>query len=103
MIKNTAFLALLTVFVLVGWLAGELQFLAPYRAPLFRYYWPVIAGGIALVFLHLCAANYVIARWLFVRDAGRKLTFVDRQLTGGGDTVLAELGEQLDEGESDVA
>ena len=33
-----------------------------------------------LVFLNLCALYYGIARWLFLRDTGRKLTYVDRQL-----------------------
>ena len=32
MIQNTAFLASLTVFLAVGWGAGELRFLAPYKA-----------------------------------------------------------------------
>jgi hypothetical protein len=102
MIKNTAFLAVLTLFLLVGWFAGELRFLAPYKRVLFHEHWPVIVAAILLVFLHLCAAYYAVARWLFVRDAGRKLTVVDRQLTGAN-AVLAELGDQLDEGDADVA
>jgi hypothetical protein len=32
------------------------------------------------VFLNLCAAYYGLARWLFLRDTGRKLSHVDRQL-----------------------
>lgn len=79
MIANTAFLAMLTVFLLVCWLGGEVSFLAPYKAGLFHQYGWVIAGGILLVFLNLCAAYYGLARWLFLRDAGRKLTHVDRQ------------------------
>ena len=95
MIKNTAFLALLTVFLLVGWLAGELRLLAPYKAVLFREHWPVIAAAITLVFLHLCAGYYAVARWLFVREAGRKLTYLDRQLKTS-DAVLTDLADQLD-------
>jgi len=102
MIKNTAFLAALTLFLLVGWFAGEVRFLAPYKRVLFREHWPVILGAVLVVFVHLCAAYYVVARWVFVRDAGRKLAFVDRQLTGGTG-VLAELGDQLDEENADVA
>jgi len=102
MVKNTAFLAALTLFLLVGWFAGELRFLAPYKGLLFGQYWPVIVAAIVLVFLHLCAVYYAVARWLFVRDAGRKLTFMDRQLTSGN-AVLADLGDQLDEGDADVA
>jgi hypothetical protein len=80
MIANTAFLAALTTFLLTAWLAGELTFLAPYKAALFREHGMVIAGGVLLVFLNLCAAYYRVARWLFLRDTGRKLTHVDRQL-----------------------
>ena len=80
MIANTAFLAVLTVFLLVGWLAGELQFLAPYRAALFHLYGAVIVGAVVVVFVNLSALYYALARWLFLRDTGRKLTHVDRQL-----------------------
>lgn len=80
MIANTAFLAALTVFLLAAWLAGELTFLSPYKAVLFRDHGVVILGGVLLVFLNLCALYYALARWLFLRDTGRKLTHVDRQL-----------------------
>ncbi len=80
MIANTAFLAALTVFLLTGWLAGELRFLAPYKGALFHLYGTVIVGGILLVFLHLCALYYAVARWLFLRETGRKLTHLDRQI-----------------------
>ena len=95
MIKNTAFLASLTVFLAVGWGAGELRFLAPYKAVLFRDHWPAIAAAITLLFLHCCAVYYGIARWLFVREAGRKLTYLDRQLTTS-DAVLGDLAQQLE-------
>ena len=36
MIANAAFLAGLTVFLVAAWLAGELSFLAPYKATLFQ-------------------------------------------------------------------
>ena len=80
MIANTAFLAALTLFLLVAWLAGELSFLAPYRTALFRLHGMLIAQLAMLVFLNLCAAYYALARWFFLRDTGRKLTHLDRQL-----------------------
>jgi len=80
MIANTAFLAALTVFLLIVWLAEELSFLAPYKVALFRLHGAVIGGATLLVFLNLCALYYGLARWLFLRDTGRKLTHVDRQL-----------------------
>jgi hypothetical protein len=102
MVQNTAFLALLTVFLLVGWLAGEVRFLAPYKAGLFRLHGPLILGAILLVFLNLCAVYYALARWLFLRDAGRKLSHLDRQLTMR-DTALEDLGQHLEENRPDVA
>jgi hypothetical protein len=80
MIKNTAFAAALSTFLIVGWLAGELSFLARYKAVLFQQYGVVIGASVLLLFLHLSALYYAIARWLFLRDAGRKLAHIDRQL-----------------------
>jgi len=80
-IANTAFLAMLTVFLLVGWFADQVSFLAPYKAGLFHHYGWTIVLGILLVFLNLCALYYALARALFLRDAGRKLSHVDRQFS----------------------
>ena len=47
MIANAAFLAAVTLFLVAAWLAGELVFLAPYKASLFRHHgW--FMGGMAL-------------------------------------------------------
>ena len=40
----------------------------------------MIVGAVVLVFVNLSALYYALARWLFLRDTGRKLTHVDRQL-----------------------
>jgi len=94
MIANTAFLAAITLFLVIAWLAGELSFLAPYKAPLFRLHGRFIAEAALLLFLNLCAVYYVLARWFFLRETGRKLTHVDRQLiTSEG--VHEELPPQL--------
>jgi hypothetical protein len=102
MVQNSAFLALLTVFLLVGWFAGEVRFLAPFKAGLFALHGQLIVGAILLAFLNLCAVYYTFARWLFQRDAGRKLSHVDRQLTTS-DTALDTLGQHLEEDRPDVA
>lgn len=94
MIKNTAFLAALVTFLLFAWLTGELSFLVPYKRALVGPRLALIGAGILLVFLNLCALFYVIARWLFVRDTGRKLAHLDRQLTTP-DAALEDLREHL--------
>lgn len=90
MIASAALLAALVVFLLAAWLAGELTFLAPYKATLFRRHVEVLGVGTLLLFLNLFALFYGISRWIFLRDAGRKLTHVDRQL-GTADTVHEDL------------
>ena len=80
MIANTAILAALTLFLFVAWLAAELVGLAPYKVSLFRLHGTAILVSALVVFINLHAACYVIARWLFLRDTGRKLTHLDGQL-----------------------
>ena len=94
MIANVAFLAAITTFLSLAWLAGELSFLAPYKAGIFRHCGWVIGGITLVLFLNLCAVYYGIARWLFLRDAGRKLAHMDRQL-GSRDAVLKDLHRDL--------
>ena len=94
MIANVAFLAAITTFLSLAWLAGELSFLAPYKAGIFRHHGLTICVVVGVLFLNLCAVYYGIARWLFLRDAGRKLSHMDRQL-GSRDAVLKDLHRDL--------
>ena len=96
MIANVAFLATLTVFLIAAWLAGELTFLAPYKGLLFRRHGGAIAIGTLLLFLNLCAIYYSVARWLFLRDTGRKLLHLDRQLATR-DSALDDVRPYLEE------
>ena len=94
MIANAALLAALTEFLALAWLAGELRFLAPYKAVLFAQHGGVIGGAVLVVFLNLCALYYSVGRWLFLRETGRKLRHLDRQL-GSDDTALEDLRPYL--------
>lgn len=102
MVQNTAFLALLTVFLLTGWFAGEVRFLAPFKSGIFRLHGTLILGAIGLVFVNLCAAYYGVARWLFLRDSGRKLSYLDRQFGRRG-AVPNDGVEGFEEDRPDVA
>ena len=95
MIANSAFLAGVTVFLLAGWLAGELRFLAPFKATLFHRHGWFIGGAALLLFFNLSAFYYSVARWLFLRDAGRKLLHLDRQLATS-DAALEDIGSRLE-------
>jgi hypothetical protein len=91
---NAAFVSALTVFLVVGWMAGELRFLAPYKVTLFREHAALIGGAVLILFLNLTATFYSVARWLFLRDTGRKLHHIDRQLASD-DAVIEDLRSYL--------
>lgn len=91
MMANAALLAVLTTFLAVGWLAGELSYLARYRVGIFRNHGWFILGAIGVVFLNLCAIYYSIGRWLLLRDTGRKLSHIEGQM-GTSDAILRDLG-----------
>jgi len=74
-------------------LAGELRFLAPYKTVLFHARGPHRLGR-SDPFLNLTATYYSVARWLFLRDTGRKLLHLDRQLSTD-DAVLDDLRSYL--------
>lgn len=94
MIGGAALAALLAEFLLVGWLAGELQFLAPHRTTLLRMHGTVILWVACVLYVNLLAGFYSLARWFLLRDTGRKLRHLDNQLVSP-DAVLDELGEEL--------
>jgi hypothetical protein len=94
MIGNAAFLAALTLFLAVGWLAGEVSFLAAFRAALFHVHGARLIVVACVLFFNLTAAYYGLARWLFLRDTGRKLRHLDHQLASS-DAVVEDLGHDL--------
>jgi hypothetical protein len=94
MITNSAFLAAMVVMLLAFLVAGELSFLAPYKYVLLREHLAVIVGGIVVAFVNLFAGFYVAARTLFLKDTGRKLAHLEKQLRTG-DTIVRDLSERL--------
>ena len=94
MIANSAFLAALVLAVLCFLLLEQLAFLAPYRRFIVDNYLWVIVGSLLVVFLNLFALFYAIGRRLFLKDTGRKLAHVDRQLQTA-DTIVRDLSERL--------
>ena len=94
MIANSAFLAGIVVLLLLFFLMDQLTFLVPYRRLLFTRYLLVIVSGLVVVFVNVFALIYTLTRRLFLKDTGRKLAHVDRQLLTH-DTIVRDLSEQL--------
>jgi hypothetical protein len=93
-IANSAFLAAMVMVLLLFVLMDQLSFLVPYKRLIFtRYLW-VVVTAIAALFLNLFALFYTITRRLFLKDTGRKLAHVDRQLLTP-DTIVRDLSDRL--------
>ena len=80
MVANTLIVTLALLLALGFWLLGELKCLVPYRHVLFHEYGTVLLLSLATLFVNVFAAVYALQRKFFLKDTGRKLTHVDRQL-----------------------
>ncbi|HZU41939.1 MAG TPA: hypothetical protein VE994_04645 [Terriglobales bacterium] len=65
------------------WLMGELKFLIPYRHVLLHQCGSQLLVWFAVLFVNVFAAVYAIQRKFFLKDAGRKLSHVDKQVLAG--------------------
>jgi hypothetical protein len=96
MIAN-ALLATTALFLGIGfWLMEECQFLVPYRRLLFGIYGVPISLYAAALFLNLFAGFYFVFRKFFLKDTGRKLAHLEKQLRVG-DSLSQELTARLKE------
>ena len=87
---------LLTTVIFVGlafFLMEECQFLIPYRTLLFQKYGAAIATFTVCLFVNVYTALYVVGRRFFLKDTGRKLAHLEKQLRAGD--FSRELSERL--------
>ena len=97
MVANSLFLTIAILLALGFWLLGELKFFIPYKTVLFHEYGAVILVYLATLFLNLFGAAFVLNRKFFLKDTGRKLSHLDKQLHVGQTEVrAASLEEELD-------
>ncbi len=96
MITNV-FFATTVIFLAIGFfLLEECKFLIPYRALLVARYGRVIAIYAAALFFNLFAVIYLFVRKLLLKETGRKLAYVEKQLRSG-DSISEELSRRLTE------
>ena len=96
MVANAFFITTLILMVLGIYLLQECQFLIPYRSLLWHRYGQSIALYWAFLFLNLFAAVYATGRKAFLKDTGRKLAHLEKQLRTGP-SISEELSERLKE------
>jgi hypothetical protein len=85
-----------TTLVLMGILialAGTLDFLSPFKSILFHQYGSVIAIYAALLAVNLYAAFFLLTRFVFLKDTGKKLVHLEKQLRDG--SIPHDLGDRL--------
>ena len=95
MIGNAFFVTTILLLALGLYLLGECRFLIPYRQLLFERYGQAITLFAAALFVNLFAAVYLIGRKLFLKDTGRKLAHLEKQLRAG--QLSEDLSRRLDE------
>jgi hypothetical protein len=94
MIANSAFLAAMVMVLIVFVLMDQFAFLVPYKRFILQQYFWTILGTLIVVFLNLFAFFYALTRRLFLKDTGRKLAHVEKQLLTP-DTIVRDLSERL--------
>ena len=95
MVANALLLSLALLFAIAFYLMGELKFLVPYRAFLFREYGWALALFFGTLFLNFFAGAFVLIRKFLLKDTGRKLSHIDKQFH----IRHADLPVQLDDEE----
>jgi len=89
MIANALFLTIALLLALGFWLMSELRFFVPYKVVLFHEYGRIVLLYVAVLFLNLFAATLTLIRKFFLKDTGRKLFHLDKQLHLGETEVPA--------------
>jgi hypothetical protein len=96
LVANALFATAVICLALALYLMQECQFLIPYRSLLLKKYGGQIALFAAVCFLNLFAAIYAVGRRIFLKDTGKKLAHLEKQLRTGP-SILEELSERLKE------
>jgi len=94
MIANVLLITIAILLALGFWLMGELRFFVPYKLVLWLEYETPILGYIAVLSVNVFAAAFVLIRKFFLKDTGRKLSHLDKQLHAGQTDVLAPWFEE---------
>lgn len=96
MIANVFFATTILFLALFFFLLEQCAFLIPYRTLLIDKYGTEIVLFAAGLFFNIFAGVYVAARKLLLKDTGRKLAHIEKQLRTGS-SISEELSQRLSE------
>jgi hypothetical protein len=91
---NSAFLAAMVLLVVGFLLLDQLTFLSRFKRVLLHDYLWVITGFLTVVFVNLVALFYLVGRRVLLKETGRKLAHVEKQLQTP-DTIVRDLSKRL--------
>ena len=94
MIANALLIVIAVLVALSFWLMGELKFFVPYKAVLFHQYGHAILIYVAVLVANLFAGALALIRKFFLKDTGRKLLHLDKQLHFGESDMPAPWFEE---------
>jgi hypothetical protein len=94
MIANVLLITIAILLALGFWLLGELRFFVPYKLALWRAYATPILAYVGILAVNVFAAVLVLIRKFFLKDTGRKLSHLDKQLHVGQTEVPAPWFEE---------
>lgn len=97
MIPNALIVTIAVLLALGFWLMGELKFFIPYRAVLLHQYGTSILVFLAVLFINVFGIVFAVNRRFFLKDTGRKLSHLDKQLQVGQGELPAPSIESVDE------
>ena len=101
MIANAVFVATLIFLALGFGLMSQTHFLIPWRSLIVHAYLQPIATYCALLFANILGLTIWIERKFFLRDTGRKLRHLDREIHTGqselSEEILSRFGEEEEE------
>jgi len=89
MIANALLITVALLLALGYWLMGELKFFIPYKTVLWHAYATPILGYAFALFVNVFAAAFGLIRKFFLKDTGRKLLHLDKQLHVGETSIPA--------------
>jgi hypothetical protein len=94
MIANVLLITVVILLALGFWLMGELRFFVPYKLVLWRAYAIPILVYVGILSVNVFAAAFGLIRKFFLKDTGRKLSHLDKQLHVGHADVPAPWFEE---------
>jgi len=95
MLANALLAATLVMVAILFGLMDACLYLRPHRWVLLHEYGVAMAAFVGIVFINLTAFFYGVNRLVFLKDTGRKLAHVEKQLRSRS-TIVKELSDRLE-------